>query len=181
MNRLDELNELRRRIRQMEATLAAWDSDAWTGMRWATGVRFGPREGFVSRYGKFDFRSSGGVSRVILDETGLTVYHAGTLRARIGDLAGITDPRWGALSGWGFYAYNIAYLNEVHLHTINLWNGGAVYGAPTDYLTYSPNNDEWWFMIGGIQRFYIGETEAKAKYDFIVDGTLTANLDGGTF
>ena len=166
--------ELERRVRQMEATLAAWDSDIWAGLRWPTGVRFNPREGFVSQFGKFDFRSSGGVSRITLDEDGLTAYYAGTLRARVGNLADITDPLWGALSGWGFYAYDIAYLNEVHLHTIHLYGGGAVYGAATDYLCYAPSPDEWWFMIGGIQRFRIGETDAEAKGDFTVVGTLTA-------
>lgn len=162
--------------------IAVWDADTTRPLSWNQGTWARLRAGKIEARGGIDLRTSGSGARLEIDASAIKVYDAtSTLQVQIGDLAGASDPKFGDLSGWGLYAYSRAYLNEVYLWTIHLWGGGAIYGDSWDYLCYSPPNDEWLFLIGGIQRMVIGATLTKVFNDFEWGGNLKGKIDGGQF
>lgn len=162
--------------------MAVWTTGTLRPLSWTQGQWARLRAGKIEARGGFDFRSGSSGARIVFTDDALIIYDSSDIvQVQAGNLAGVTDPKYGALSGWGLYSYSQAYFNTLEVWTIELYGGGAIYGAPSDFISYSPINDEWWFMIGGLQKLVVGADKIIAKKDFQVDGDYFGTIKGGQF
>lgn len=167
-----------------------------------------------------DYGTSGDgfIERTVLDAAGSPYTRVATwttdpsissnysLKMQYGSLDGITDPDFGALSGFGYYAVDNIYIKGVikalaggeiggydiydtKLETTNaiLQGGTAPYfkiwkDASTDYVDMHYNNTSDWGLIGKVSNailFQLGSANKIAGWNFNASQFSSTNLSGG--
>jgi len=106
----------------------------------------------------------------------------GKIKTRMGKLSGITSPRFGTLSGFGFWASGSVYLEgNVNATAGNIGGWGISGNAITSsagIISIDANTKRITINDGSNDRIYLGEVTGSTEYGLkIFDGTGTAESD----